>query len=301
MHDVQGSIELGARDYGTYSTFNGRPTAVLVIFQSPGANLMDLTAEMTRVLDRLFGPWLFRPFNRFFNASSERYQGGVGRSLRHRGMVFLIYALLLAGTGLMFKVVPPGFIPTQDKMYLIGGVQLPAGELAHPGVRRPERPLPRARGRHHRSRHPRPAAGRDEQPAPGVVVGPDHRLDALRPLDLQAVALLVARQVVDDVVAGRVAAGRVVPRRHHPPGEGRVAGRGEQPEPLPGAGPRAARPVRRVEDDDVTSRHQPGALEVEAGGQPGLPAADHDDVHQVRFHAVQRTPRRRTADPPAGR
>ncbi|WP_303761649.1 efflux RND transporter permease subunit, partial [Alcanivorax jadensis] len=77
-------------------------------------------------IDALFG-WLFRPFNRFFNASSERYQSGVARSLRHRGMVFVIYALLLAGTGLMFKVVPPGFIPTQDKMYLIAGVKLPEG------------------------------------------------------------------------------------------------------------------------------------------------------------------------------
>ncbi|MED5238567.1 MAG: multidrug efflux RND transporter permease subunit [Pseudomonadota bacterium] len=82
--------------------------------------------RLTKIIDALFG-WLFRPFNRFFNASSERYQSGVARSLRHRGMVFVIYALLLAGTGLMFKVVPPGFIPTQDKMYLIAGVKLPEG------------------------------------------------------------------------------------------------------------------------------------------------------------------------------
>lgn len=81
---------------------------------------------LTRIIDRLFG-WVFRPFNRFFNTSSERYQRGVSHSLRRRGAVFMVYALLLTATGLMFKVVPPGFIPIQDKLYLIAGVQLPAG------------------------------------------------------------------------------------------------------------------------------------------------------------------------------
>lgn len=38
-----------------------------------------------------------------------------------------MYALLLIATGAMFFSVPGGFIPTQDKLYLIGGVQLPAG------------------------------------------------------------------------------------------------------------------------------------------------------------------------------
>ena len=82
--------------------------------------------RLTRLIDWLFG-WLFRPFNRFFNASADKYQGGVARSLKRRGAVFVVYALLLAGTGVMFKVVPPGFIPVQDKLYLIAGVILPEG------------------------------------------------------------------------------------------------------------------------------------------------------------------------------
>src|SRR5690606_833786 len=71
--------------------------------------------------------WLFRPFNRFFNRSSEGYQGAVTKSLHRRGAVFAVYAVLLVATGVMFKLVPGGFIPTQDKLYLVGGVQLPAG------------------------------------------------------------------------------------------------------------------------------------------------------------------------------
>ena len=80
----------------------------------------------TRLIDRLFG-WVFKPFNRFFKSSSDRYQGAVSRALGKRGAVFVVYAVLLVATGLMFKAVPAGFIPTQDKLYLIAGVKLPEG------------------------------------------------------------------------------------------------------------------------------------------------------------------------------
>lgn len=80
----------------------------------------------TRLIDRLFG-WLFRPFNRFFGNNSMRYQNAISRVLGKRGAVFALYAGLLLATGLLFQAVPGGFIPTQDKMYLIGGVKLPEG------------------------------------------------------------------------------------------------------------------------------------------------------------------------------
>ncbi|WP_313383727.1 multidrug efflux RND transporter permease subunit OqxB [Pantoea sp.] len=80
----------------------------------------------TRIIDRLLG-WLFRPFNRFFNSSAHGYEGLVGKTLRRRGAVFGVYVLLLAGAGFMFHAVPGGFIPTQDKLYLIGGVKMPEG------------------------------------------------------------------------------------------------------------------------------------------------------------------------------
>jgi len=80
----------------------------------------------SRLIDRLFG-WIFRPFNRFFKSSSERYQGAVSKILGRRGAVFAVYVVLLVATGVMFKAVPGGFIPTQDKMYLIAGVKLPEG------------------------------------------------------------------------------------------------------------------------------------------------------------------------------
>jgi multidrug efflux pump len=80
----------------------------------------------SRLIDRLFG-WIFRPFNRFFNASSHRYQNAVSKTLGRRGAVFAVYVLLLCGAAFMFKAVPGGFIPTQDKLYLIAGVKMPEG------------------------------------------------------------------------------------------------------------------------------------------------------------------------------
>ena len=82
--------------------------------------------RLTKIIDALFG-WIFRPFNRFFNASSNGYQATVSRSLSNRWLVFVIYGLLLSATVYMFKLVPPGFIPLQDKQYLIAGVKTPEG------------------------------------------------------------------------------------------------------------------------------------------------------------------------------
>ncbi|WP_444908751.1 efflux RND transporter permease subunit [Microbulbifer sp. TRSA005] len=79
-----------------------------------------------RIIERLFG-WLFRPFNRFFQRNSERYQRVVGHSLKRRGIVFGVYLILLGGTFTLFQQVPGGFIPVQDKTYLVGSIRLPEG------------------------------------------------------------------------------------------------------------------------------------------------------------------------------
>ncbi|MYZ45361.1 efflux RND transporter permease subunit [Schauerella aestuarii] len=81
---------------------------------------------LTRGINRSMG-WLFRPFNRWFQRGSDAYRGGVARTLGKRGAVFAVYIVLLVATGVMFKVVPGGFIPTQDKLYVIGAVKMPDG------------------------------------------------------------------------------------------------------------------------------------------------------------------------------
>ncbi|HEX5932856.1 MAG TPA: efflux RND transporter permease subunit, partial [Pseudorhizobium sp.] len=81
---------------------------------------------LTRVMDRLFG-WFFRGFNRAFGAASNGYGRTVGGLLSRKSLVMIVYLALVAATYSMFTTVPGGFVPAQDKQYLIGFAQLPDG------------------------------------------------------------------------------------------------------------------------------------------------------------------------------
>ncbi|MBI3775179.1 MAG: multidrug efflux RND transporter permease subunit, partial [Gammaproteobacteria bacterium] len=80
----------------------------------------------TRVLDRLLGG-VFRPFNRVFDRSAHGYVNVVRKALRGSGIALAVYAGLIGLTYLGFSKVPEGFVPTQDKMYLVSFAQLPDG------------------------------------------------------------------------------------------------------------------------------------------------------------------------------
>jgi len=80
----------------------------------------------TRILNRWFG-WIFRPFNRFFERASAWYGRSVGRVIGRRGLAFSVYAVVVAIGFWGFSKVPTGFVPTQDKQYLIAFAQLPDG------------------------------------------------------------------------------------------------------------------------------------------------------------------------------
>jgi hydrophobe/amphiphile efflux-1 (HAE1) family protein len=82
--------------------------------------------RLTRLLDRGFG-WVFRPFNRAFARGSSGYTSAVSRVLGRKGLVLAVYAGLLALTLFGFSRVPKGFVPTQDKQYLVAFAQLPDG------------------------------------------------------------------------------------------------------------------------------------------------------------------------------
>ncbi|HTI70902.1 MAG TPA: efflux RND transporter permease subunit [Candidatus Limnocylindria bacterium] len=102
-----------------------------------------------RLLDGLLG-WFFRPFNRAFTWLGNRYSENVGRVLRKSAIALIVYAGLVVLAGWTFQRVPTGFVPTQDKQYLVAFAQLPDGAsldrsddvirrmsdiaLKHPGV-----------------------------------------------------------------------------------------------------------------------------------------------------------------------
>ncbi|MBV2181637.1 MAG: efflux RND transporter permease subunit [Castellaniella sp.] len=81
---------------------------------------------LTRTTNRLLGGFFGR-FNRFFGRSSDRYAGGVSGVVARKASFMGVYAVLLALTVGVSYIVPGGFVPAQDKQYLIGFAQLPNG------------------------------------------------------------------------------------------------------------------------------------------------------------------------------
>ncbi|HXC51402.1 MAG TPA: multidrug efflux RND transporter permease subunit [Candidatus Limnocylindrales bacterium] len=79
-----------------------------------------------KLWDRLLGRF-FAAFNRGFERMTGAYSRGVAWITR-RGLVALAgYAALLVLTVIGFRAIPTGFIPAQDKGYLIAAIQLPDG------------------------------------------------------------------------------------------------------------------------------------------------------------------------------
>jgi hydrophobe/amphiphile efflux-1 (HAE1) family protein len=84
----------------------------------------DRPDRVQRIIDGSLG-WLFRPFNRVFAAASHGYQRWVARLLRVLLVGTVAYVVLVSLAGGLFAAAPTGFVPAQDKGYLVTIVQLP--------------------------------------------------------------------------------------------------------------------------------------------------------------------------------
>src|SRR5205823_3370660 len=74
--------------------------------------------------DLLFG-WFFRLFNFGFRRGTNLYTWTVAKALRGSVVVLILYGGLLGLTYWGFMHLPLGYIPSQDKGYLLVSVQLP--------------------------------------------------------------------------------------------------------------------------------------------------------------------------------
>ena len=79
---------------------------------------------LTRLLNLTLG-WFFKLFNLGFTTASDVYGRIVGMLLRGSVVVLAVYGGLLYLTYIGFTSVPTGFIPNQDKGYLLVDVRLP--------------------------------------------------------------------------------------------------------------------------------------------------------------------------------
>ncbi|OYY12503.1 MAG: multidrug efflux RND transporter permease subunit [Rhizobiales bacterium 35-68-8] len=82
--------------------------------------------RLTRIMDSGLG-WLFRGFNAAFGRGSAAYSAGVKGVIGRKPLMMGLYVVLLGLTAVLFRAVPPGFVPAQDKQYLVGFAQLPDG------------------------------------------------------------------------------------------------------------------------------------------------------------------------------
>jgi hydrophobe/amphiphile efflux-1 (HAE1) family protein len=79
--------------------------------------------EVSRgILARLFGH-----FNRAFDWTVHRYLGGVGLLIRHSVFAMLALGAFFAGTFILFRVLPAGFLPDEDQGVMFAAVRLPDG------------------------------------------------------------------------------------------------------------------------------------------------------------------------------
>jgi multidrug efflux pump len=78
----------------------------------------------TRIIDTLLGRF-FRLFNRSFGAASRTYSRSVSGILGRKSLALLLYVALAGAAFWLFKAVPSGFVPTQDKQYLVAFAKLP--------------------------------------------------------------------------------------------------------------------------------------------------------------------------------
>ena len=80
--------------------------------------------RFSKFLDASLG-WFFRPFNRVFVKASNGYVNSVRKIIRGSGIALVLYAGLMVLTYFGFATTPTGFVPSQDKQYLVAFAQLP--------------------------------------------------------------------------------------------------------------------------------------------------------------------------------
>lgn len=107
------------------SAFNSltlSPALSAMLLKGHGAPKDWLTRQMDKVFGRFFA-W----FNGVFKRGGHNYQRGVKGILGRKSLGMGAYVLLIGLALLFVNIIPQGYVPTQDKQYLVAFAQLPPG------------------------------------------------------------------------------------------------------------------------------------------------------------------------------
>jgi multidrug efflux pump len=106
----------------TLNSLTLSPALCALLLRSPDAP----KDRLAKIMDFLFG-WLFNLFNKVFTKSQTGYVKGVRVFATRKLIMMTLFSILIGFTVYSFSLVPPGYIPAQDKQYLISFAQLPTG------------------------------------------------------------------------------------------------------------------------------------------------------------------------------
>ncbi len=106
----------------TINSLTLSPALSALLLRSPDAP----KDKLARIMEFLFG-WFFHLFNRLFDKGQHYYTQKVRLFASRKLIMMAIFTVLVGFTAYGFKLIPSGYIPAQDKQYLISFAQLPTG------------------------------------------------------------------------------------------------------------------------------------------------------------------------------
>jgi multidrug efflux pump len=98
------------------------PALAAVLLKNDNKSINQFSKLSNSIFERFF-VW----FNKLFHNSSIDYANNISKLLERKIIVIVIYVILLFITTYEFNSIPKGFIPSQDRQYLIAFAQLPDG------------------------------------------------------------------------------------------------------------------------------------------------------------------------------
>lgn len=124
---IQGPTGVFYKQFGVTLIIAILISAINALTLSPALCALLLKAHKDDAENTSFLQRFFKSFNVGFNAVTRKYVESFGFLLRHKWITFII--LLLCGVGIYYAnhTMPAGFVPNEDRAFIMGNFELPPG------------------------------------------------------------------------------------------------------------------------------------------------------------------------------